>query len=290
MHHLFTVDLEDWYCTQAVASAVPRSDWKHCESRVRIGTMRLLDLLERRGIEATFFVLGYIAEREPGLVEEIAGRGHEIATHGYAHRSLEEMFPEEFRCDLLHSIEIISSIIGTPIRGFRAPNFSLTSKTAPWAIEIIRDCSLLYDSSIFPTAVHPSHHFVEESSSIHQLSNGLIEAPVSCLDLCGLRLPATGGAYFRHAPFWLSETLIEWYEQKGEPILFYIHPWELDPEQPRPPLPLLQRIRQYRGIPSLYEKLERLTERFEFTSVRRGLLVEIEREEIFEEGSGQEGQ
>ncbi|MCB0713015.1 MAG: polysaccharide deacetylase family protein [Ignavibacteriae bacterium] len=268
MHHIFTVDLEDWYCTRAVGSLLHRSDWKSCESRVRIGTRRILELLERKGIEGTFFVLGYIAEREPELIREIVDRGHEIATHGYAHRSLEEMFPEEFRDDLVHSIDLITSITGKNVCGFRAPNFSLTEKTAPWAIEIIQDCDLLYDSSVFPTTIHPAHHFSEESPIIHQFANGLIEAPVSCVDLCGLRLPATGGAYFRHAPFWLSAALIDWCERQGIPALFYIHPWELDTEQPRLRLPILQRIRQYRGIESLYEKLDRLTDRFQFTSLR----------------------
>ncbi len=269
MHHIFTVDLEDWYCTGAVAPAVSRSDWRKCESRVRIGTELLLELLERKGIEGTFFVLGYVAEREPELVREIAERGHEIATHGYAHRSLEEMFPEEFRDDLLRSIDLLTSITGREVRGFRAPNFSLTEKTAEWATEIIRSCNLLYDSSVFPASLHPRHNFTGETSLIHSLPNGLIEAPVSCVEFCGIRLPATGGAYFRQAPFGLSAGLIERCRRFGSPALFYIHPWELDPGQPRLRLPVLQRLRQYRGIPSLYRKLDRLTDRFRFTSMRK---------------------
>ena len=269
MQHLFTVDLEDWYCTRAVESVIVRSDWRSCESRIRVGTLKLLDLLDKRGIEATFFVLGYVATRDPELVQEIDDRGHEIATHGYAHRSLEEMFPEEFRDDLRHSITIVQNITGKDVLGFRAPNFSLTKKTAPWALEILGEFHLRYDSSVFPSNTHPVHSFVEESPIIHQLSNGMIEVPISCVDLFRFRLPATGGAYFRHSPFWLSASLIEWCERHGTPALFFIHPWELDSEQPRLRLPLLQRVRQYRGIESLYEKLDRLTDRFQFTSIRR---------------------
>ena len=280
MQHLFTVDLEDWYCTRAVESVLARSEWGKCESRIRVGTQKLLNLLEKRGIEATFFVLGYVAERDPELIREIADRGHEIATHGYAHRSLEEMFPEEFRDDLLHSIEIIERISGVKVSGFRAPNFSLTKKTASWALDIMGECHLLYDSSIFPAHTHPAHSFVGEIPVIHQLENGMIEAPVSCIELCGLRLPATGGAYFRQAPFWLSNALIEGCERQGSPALFYIHPWELDDEQPRLALPLLQRLRQYRGIASLYDKLERLTSRFQFTSIRCLLSADDEETEV----------
>lgn len=273
MRNLFTVDLEDWYCTRVIGRVIPRSEWDRCESRVRFGTERLLDLLRSLKVEATFFVLGYVADREPELVARIEAEGHEIATHGYFHRPLTALTREQFRRDLERSIETIGRITGSPVLGHRAPDFSMTGAAGDWAPDVLRDCGIVYDSSIFPAwwRSHRRRGIGCPAPGMYHQSNGMIEMPISCVDLLGVPLPATGGAYCRHAPFGITRRLIERCNRSGQPVMFYVHPWELDPGQPRVRLPMLQAMRHYRGVESMHEKIERLLDAFPFTSVRARL-------------------
>lgn len=281
MQNMVTVDLEDWYCTRTMRRAVCRSEWDRCTSRVAVGTERLLRLLDRHGVRATFFVLGYIADREPALVRRIAACGHEIASHGYGHRYLSEVTPEEFACDLDRSIEAIGSAVGIRPIGYRAPGFSILPAIAPWVVSLLRDRGFRYDSSIFPLRGHPDYGFPSDADRPFLLPNGLVEIPISRADIAGLDLPATGGAYFRQAPEALSRLLFDRCSRQGRPIVFYIHPWELDPEMPQVSLPLLSRLRQMRGIARVEERIDRLLGRLPFTSIDNWLRSSpIEREEV----------
>src|SRR6266481_2821272 len=156
LQNVFSVDLEDWFCVQNLSGVIRREEWDRCESRVERNTLALLDVLSRHHVAGTFFVLGWIAERFPDLVREVERRGHEIATHGYSHQLLTSMTPEEFRADLNRSLEVLARCSGQPVRGFRAPSFSVTRKTW-WALDIMRSSGIRYDSSIFPIGFHPDY-------------------------------------------------------------------------------------------------------------------------------------
>ena len=273
MLNIFTVDLEDWYCASVMKSVLSRNEWEGCVSRAKVGTTYLLNLLERRGIEATFFVLGYVAEREPDLIRDILFRGHEIATHGFYHQSIGDLTSEEFRRDLERSIATLEGITGQKVQGYRAPDFSLNGKTIKWVPGILAEQGLCYDSSVFPCKSHQkkSIHISTTAGNLYRYNNGLTELPISCVKFKRLTIPATGGAYCRHIPLWLTRWLFQRLNNQKRPVMFYTHPWEYDTAQPVMPLSMLCRIRHYRGIATMPQKLEALTEEFRFTSVRQFL-------------------
>lgn len=272
MLNIFSVDLEDWYCASVMKPLLNYGDWQRCSSRVRIGTEYLLDVLDRHDVEATFFVLGYIADREPGFVKEIAGMGHEIATHGYAHRNLGEMSPADFREDVQRSVQGLEDLVSQKVLGFRAPDFSVNRERVGWVSDILADQGLLYDSSVFPCGMFRGDNMGSTCSGTpFRFANGLIEIPVSCTSVAGLNIPATGGAYCRHLPLWLTRRLYSRANRSGDPVVFYTHPWEYDPDQPSMELPGVQRIRHYRGIFSMRQKLDELLSELRFTSVRKYL-------------------
>src|SRR5580704_14658298 len=179
IRNVFSVDLEDWFCVQNLSGIIPRDQWSQCESRVERNTLALLDLLSRHRVEATFFVLGWIAERFPGLVREVESRGHEIATHGYSHRLITSLTRDEFRADLEKSLDVLARCSSQSVRGFRAPSFSVTRKTW-WALEIMRSAGIRYDSSIFPVGFHPDYGIPDFPLSAHRLPEGPFELPMSC--------------------------------------------------------------------------------------------------------------
>ncbi len=265
--NILTVDLEDWYCTRTMRRRICRSEWDHCSSRIDVGTERLLELLDRHNVRATFFILGYIAEREPEIVRRIAACGHEIATHGYGHRYLSEVTPQEFRDDLDRSIDAIGRAVGIRPVGYRAPGFSILPPIADWVLGILAERGFLYDSSIFPLTIHPEYGFPCDADRPFRLANGLIEIPISRAPFAGFDLPATGGAYFRQTPTALSRLLMRRCHQAGRPVVFYVHPWELDPGAPSAGLPLLSRLRQCRGTERMARRLDHLLEHLPFTAI-----------------------
>ena len=266
--NVFSVDLEDWFCVQNLSGVIRREDWDHCESRVERNTLLLLNLLSHHNVEATFFVLGWIAERCPDLVREVERRGHEIATHGYSHRLLTSLEPEEFRADLARSLEVLARCSSSPVRGFRAPSFSVTRQTW-WALDILRSCGIRYDSSIFPIGFHPDYGIPDAPLHAHQLPQGIFELPMGCAEVFGRKVPCSGGGYFRLFPYPVTRMLMRRCNQQGRPVIFYLHPWEVDPEQPRVDLPAVKRFRHYNNLDCTAERLERLLRDFQFTSVRR---------------------
>jgi len=261
-----SVDLEDWFCVYNLSRLIRYSDWDQYESRVERNTVRLLELFRRHRVKATFFVLGWVADRFPDLVKEVVHQGHEIGTHGYSHRLLTFMQPEEFRVDLQRSLEALATASSQKVSGFRAPSFSLTPKTL-WAADILKESGLRYDSSVFPVRFHPDYGFPDAELGPHQLRDGLTELPMSVAELVGRRIPCCGGGYFRLYPYAMTRWLMRKCNGQGRPVVFYLHPWEIDSDQARVEgLSWSQRFRHYNNLSKTEERLERLLEDFSFTT------------------------
>jgi polysaccharide deacetylase family protein (PEP-CTERM system associated) len=274
MRNVMSVDVEDWFCVHNLSRLIPYADWDKCESRVERSTTRLLDLFGRHRVEATFFVLGWVADRFPDLVREIERRGHEVATHGYSHQLLTFMQPEEFRADLQRSLVALARTTSQEVRGFRAPSFSLTKKTL-WAVDILKESGIQYDSSVFPVAFHPDYGIADADLRPHRLTEGLTELPMGVAEILGRRVPCSGGGYFRLYPYAVTRALMRRCNQQGRPVMFYLHPWEADPEQPRVAgLSWSKRFRHYNNLDRTEERLEWLLNDFAFTSARQLLAAQ----------------
>jgi polysaccharide deacetylase family protein (PEP-CTERM system associated) len=227
-----------------------------------------LELFRTHEVEATFFVLGWVADRFPDLVREIEREGHELASHGYSHRLLTSMQPEEFREDLQRSLAVLAKLTSQEVRGFRAPSFSLTRETL-WAVDILKESGVHYDSSIFPVGLHPDYGMPDSDLRVHQLADGLTELPMGVAEVFGRRIPCAGGGYFRLYPYALTRRLMRRCNRQGRPVIFYLHPWEVDPEHPRVSgMSWSTRFRHYNNLEQTEQRLERLLSDFAFTSAR----------------------
>jgi polysaccharide deacetylase family protein (PEP-CTERM system associated) len=261
-----TVDVEDYFHVSAFESSVPRSQWPSLESRVVRNTTRLLELFERANVRATFFVLGWVAERYPALVKNIVDAGHELASHGYAHRLIYDQSPAEFRDDLRRSRAALSAATDAPVYGYRAPSFSITPRSL-WAFDVIREEGFLYDASVFPIR-HDRYGLPSAPRHIHTLereSGTLLECPGSTVRVAGVNLPVAGGGYFRLLPYaWSRWGIARLNRREGRPAIFYLHPWEIDPDQPRLPGSLVSRLRHYSNLHKTESRLRRLMSEFRF--------------------------
>lgn len=267
MKHHFTVDVEEYFHPTSVERWYPREGWDGLERRSTTVVPRLLELLSERGVAATFFVLGWLAQREPDLVRRICAEGHEIASHGWSHRVVHCLRPEEFRRSVRRSKRILEDICGCRVVGYRAPSFSIVPG-AEWALEILGEEGYEYDSSLFPTSLHPSYGYPEARRDPYRLDGsptGLIEVPPATMRIGGVNLPAAGGAYFRLLPYSLLRWSLRQAEGRGQPGTFYIHPWELDEEPPEIPAPWLVRFRLRGGRRRVWARIERLLDEFSFT-------------------------
>lgn len=272
--HVFTVDVEEYFQVTLFEDVVPRERWSGMPSRIEHGVDSLLDLLARHETYATFFTLGWIADRHPAVVRRIADAGHEIASHGWWHRRIPELAREELRAELRDSRAILEDVSGRPVRGFRAPSFSLVPGTE-WAYDLLLETGYRYDSSIFPIrrrgygypGADPAPHHVRRPGGT------LLELPLATTTLAGARLPAAGGAYLRILPLGLARRALEQARRAGTSGVFYVHPWEVDPDQPRMPVSGLTRFRHYHGLDRTRSRLARLLEEFRFTSVERAFPI-----------------
>ncbi|OFZ16192.1 MAG: hypothetical protein A2X86_13905 [Bdellovibrionales bacterium GWA2_49_15] len=256
-------DVEDWFCVQNMKSIFPFKEWSKCELRVYENTKYILWCLKKHNAKATFFILGWIAERFPELVSEIAVEGHEIATHGYSHTSILQMTKQEFQKDTEKSITILNNIIQQPINGFRAPSFSITKDTI-WALDILRNLGIQYDSSIFPIN-HPDYGIADFPQRIHRI-NGVIEVPLTSATLSGFKIPVSGGGYFRLYPYWFFKAMLQT-TMSNNATVAYFHPWEFDPYQPRIDLPILKSFRHYVGLGRNRNKFEKFLGDFDFVTI-----------------------
>jgi polysaccharide deacetylase family protein (PEP-CTERM system associated) len=263
--HHFTVDVEEYFQVSALEPYAPRNRWDQFPRRLDVGLRLLLDLLSEHEAGATFFVLGWIAERSPSLVHEIVERGHEVASHGSDHRRVTTLTPEQFRESVRSSKHLLEDVTGKEVFGYRAPSFSII-RGGEWALDILLEENYRYDSSLFPVQ-RQGYGFVGGGRDPYELrlaSGTLHEIPPATVNFGGAILPAAGGAYFRHLPYALVHSALVSAEQRGEPGTFYIHPWELDPGQPKLPVPFLTRVRHYGGLTRTIPRLKRLLSRFRF--------------------------
>ncbi|MBI5401960.1 MAG: DUF3473 domain-containing protein [Ignavibacteriae bacterium] len=267
MLNAISIDLEDWFCVYNFSSYIKREDWCKQELRVVQNTERLLDLFDKYGTKATFFVLGWIAEVVPELITKIEEQGHEIASHGYSHSLITEITPDYFDNDIKKALEVTRKCVKQKIRGFRAPSFTVTKKTL-WALDILADNGIEYDSSVFPVGFHPDYGISDAPLSVYKINEKIIEVPLSVVEIFGKRIPCSGGGYFRQFPYSLTKYLMKKCNNAGRPVIFYIHPWEIDAEQPKINLPFIKKIRHYNNLNKTYGRLEKLLKDFRFVPVK----------------------
>lgn len=272
--NILTVDLEDWYQVHSLRHIVRYEEWEEYEDRIEIGTKKLLNILDEYKTKATFFVLGWIAEKHPGLIKLIRSRGHEIASHGYAHKLIYEQDPKNFERDLIKSIDILEALIGKKVEGYRAPSWSIMRETL-WALDVLAENDIKYDSSIYPTTNYQfglpnadRHPGTIETPSGHKL----LEIPPSIFKFLTKSIPIAGGFSLRAYPYWFTKHQIKRLNENGLRAVIYLHPWELDAEHPKIKLPLKSRIVHYFRLDKVETNLRNLLKYFRFDSVENVLI------------------
>ncbi|MDX9786172.1 MAG: polysaccharide deacetylase family protein [Desulfobacterales bacterium] len=270
VENILTVDVEDWYHICGVTHVLPRHRWPQLESRVKANTHKILDILNCYRVQATFFVLGYVAERHPDLIAAISSRGHEIASHGYSHRRVYTMTPAQFRADLRKSIAIISGITGTPVCGYRAPEWSIREDSR-WALDILLEEGITFDSSMAPLHIigNPKYRKIPHWLS---LRNGrMLEVPPLVLPTGWINWPAGGGWGLRTLAYRWIRSRIEKLNQTGQPAVIFIHPREFDLLTPRLRLPRIKNFVLFAGVEPTQTRLQRLLKDFRFTHLSRAV-------------------
>lgn len=268
MVNALSIDLEDWFCVHNLSSVIKKEDWDKCEYRVEKNSSKILDLLDKYNTKATFFVLGWIAEKSPQLIKEIENRGHEIASHGYYHTLITSLTPEEFESDLKRGVEAIKKTgVTQEILGFRAPSFTIVDKTK-WALEILEKNNFKYDSSVFPVSFHPDYGIGDVPLSPYKITKGILEFPMSVALFFWKKIPFGGGGYFRLFPYFITKYLFGKVNREGRPVIFYLHPWEIDPGQPKMKLPMLKKFRHYNNLNKTEKRFDRLLNDFQFTTLK----------------------
>lgn len=265
-----TVDVEEYFHVTAVQEVLPPSRWPSLESRVEASMARVLDLLAARGVRATCFILGWVAQRHPALVRRIVDAGHEVASHGFAHQLVYQQSPAEFRDDVSRAKALLEDLGGEPVRGYRAPTFSITRRSL-WALDVLAEVGYTYDASIFPVR-HDRYGIAGAPRHVHVRDAGsrrIAEWPGSTVRVGGVNLAFAGGGYFRLLPYPVVRWALRRLNQaERQPAIFYVHPWEFDERQPRQPLPLLSRVRHYRNLKHTAARFDRLLAEFAFAPVR----------------------
>jgi polysaccharide deacetylase family protein (PEP-CTERM system associated) len=268
MVNAMSVDVEDYFQVSAFDAIVSRAGWDSFDTRVVANTERLLGIFDAARVRATFFVLGWVADRFPSLVRQIASMGHEVASHGYHHQLVYMLTPRQFREDIRAAKVAIENAMGGPVLGFRAPSYSIIESSL-WTLDILIEEGYVYDASIFPIH-HDRYGIPKAPRHAHVLTrpNGaLVEMPGSTVRIAGVNVPIAGGAYFRLMPYaWTRWGIGQVNRVERKPVIFYLHPWELDPDQPRFRVSASTRLRHYTGLDSTAGRLERLLRDFQFDS------------------------
>ena len=266
-----TVDVEEYFQVSAFEGHIARDDWDHIPTRLDYGLERVLDLLAEFDVLGTFFILGWIADRHPASVKRIADAGHEIACHGYSHRLVYDQQQETFRDETVRARATLQDVSGQPVEGYRAASFSIRGSNL-WALDVLVEAGFTYDSSLFPV-IHDRYGIPGAPRRIHRLrtpaGHTLNEVPPSTVELGPFTLPAAGGGYLRILPGAITNWSIRRLNlRENMPAVVYVHPWELDPEQPRIDVPYLTRLRHYFGIATTDRKLRDLLGTYRFGPVR----------------------
>lgn len=260
-----TIDVEDYFQVSAFAAHIDRADWEQCECRVARNVDRILNMLDERDVKATFFTLGWIAERYPQIVHAIVAGGHELASHGYGHQRVSDLDAEDFLADITHAKNILEDIAGIPVIGYRAPSFSIGASNRDWAFECLAQAGYRYSSSVYPVK-HDHYGMPDAPRFAHAAHPLLIEVPPTTVRVFDRNWPASGGGYFRLMPYELSRRLIAHVNKTDrQAAVFYFHPWELDKEQPRiPGLSVKTRFRHYVNIHRMENRLKCLLKDFQW--------------------------
>lgn len=266
--HVLSFDVEEHFQVAAFWSVARRREWDHLASRVECNTRKIADLLSEHSTRATFFVLGWVAERHPELVKALAQQGHEVASHGYGHELVHTQTPTQFRDDVRRSRRILEDLIGRPVVGYRAPSFSITPQTE-WAISVLIEEGYRYDSSIYNRFRSTQGNIVTEAGvyQVQTQAGTIWEVSPSTMNACGLLLPVAGGGYFRLFPYAASKMFLRNLEKQGAQLVIYLHPWELDPEQPRMDGSVLSKIRHYLNLDKTEQRLRWLLKDFSFAPI-----------------------
>lgn len=268
IRNALTVDVEDYFQVSAFSENINYSDWDNYPLRVEDNTRALLELFDQHKVTATFFVLGWVAERIPGLVREIAACGHEVACHGFSHQLVYNQSPQVFREETLRSKQLLEDIIQQPVYGYRAASYSITERSR-WALDIIAEAGFIYDSSIFPVRHDrygmpgtPEAPYILESPA----GRSITEFPLATARVFGYRLPVAGGGYFRLYPYLVTRLGLSQINAQQRPFIFYLHPWEIDPGQPRIAARWFSRFRHYNNLDKCRSRLHKLLGDFQFGS------------------------
>lgn len=268
MFNILSFDVEEWFHSHFVAIESSRL----LKRRVDVAVRKIIEILQGKNIKCTFFILGMVAEENPDIVKMIDDENHEIATHGYSHKPLFKLSPRDFEKDLLLSIQILKSITGKDVLGYRAPGYSITKDTL-WALDIIKDCGLKYDSSIYPVSLRLFTHGGISGYSQRQffIKDGLIEFPLSTLNLLGLKFPVATTSYFRLFPYQITKWAIKRLNDRGIAAILNLHSWEFDEQQPKITLPFVQNIKHYYNLSETEGRFKKLLNDFTFISCKESL-------------------
>ncbi|MCK9295300.1 MAG: DUF3473 domain-containing protein [Desulfobulbaceae bacterium] len=263
-----TIDVEDYFQVAAFEDIITPDSWASMECRVERNTAVILGILGKYKVRATFFVVGWIAERYPALVQEISRQGHEIGCHSYLHRKIYDMTPEEFREDTRRAKNILEDITGRSVLGYRAPSYSITRKSL-WALDILEELGFHYDSSIFPI-YHDNYGIPDAPRFEYKLPNhAMMEYPISTTLFMGRKIPVAGGGYFRLFPYWFTKLALKKINtDERKPFVFYLHPWEIDPDQPRfNHAGKLSKFRHYNNLHKTCGRFMKLLSDFDFSPI-----------------------
>lgn len=266
---VFSIDVEDWFHILDIPSTPPLTDWNSLPSRVEINFLRLLDLFGQKEVHVTCFFLGWVAQKFPYLVREASRRGHEVASHGYAHRLAYEMTPPEFFLDIWDTKKTLEDVSGHEVWGYRSPGFSVTERT-PWFFETLMEAGYRYDASVFPAA--RAHGGLRTDSYgpyvVIANSHSLVEFPITVAKVFGEPICFFGGGYLRLFPYYLVKKMTLKVLAEGRPVMFYVHPREIDPGHPRLAMNLLRKFKSYVNLGTMEKKIHRLLSEFEFVTYR----------------------
>ncbi len=277
-----SIDVEDYFQVSAFEHSIDRKDWDSLEHRVLDNVCSVLELLAKHNVKATFFTLGWVAERYPDIVHKIVSGGHELASHGYGHQRVSDLTPDEFKYDIVKAKNILEDISGIEIKGYRAPSYSIGEKNI-WALDVLAQTGHQYSSSIYPVR-HDHYGYPEAPRFVFKdKKTGLIEVPITTMKLGGRLFPAGGGGFFRFYPYFLSKWIINRVNlMDSKPVIFYFHPWEIDPEQPRQKnISAKSRFRHYLNLGKTEARLNKLLNDFDWgrmdeVFVRQKGIVEYE--------------